>query len=103
MYDYGLVRGRDTQGLQTALLRLGEATDDSDDDGVFDEDELRLCGNPSGEELGVGPEYGCDGAHLARDVNGELPLVLAAAAVAGLLLRKSSVRLPARRRDPPYR
>jgi hypothetical protein len=103
LYDYGLVRGRDSQALQTALLRLADATDDSDADGLFDEDELRLCGNPSGEELGVGPEYGCDGAHLARDVNGDLPFVLAAVAVAGLLLRARSDRLPARRRDPPYR
>ncbi len=103
LYDYGLVRGKDTQGLQTALLRLGDATVDSDEDGVFDEDELRLCGNPSGEELGIGPEYGCDGAHLARDVNSDLPFVLAAVTVAGLLLRTRSVRLPARRRDPPLR
>jgi hypothetical protein len=103
LYDYGLVRGRDTQGLERALFRLGEATDDSDADGVFDEDELRLCGNPSGEELGIGPEYGCDGAHLARNANSDLPFVLAAVTVAGLLLRTRSLRLPARRRDPPHR
>jgi hypothetical protein len=60
----GLDRGRDVGALQGALARLPETTD-SDEDGVPDREELETCGNPSGDDLGAGPEYGCDGAHLA--------------------------------------
>jgi hypothetical protein len=85
--DYGLTRGGDGPALQGALLALPEETD-SDEDGVTDKDELVACGNPSGEDLGIGPEYGCDGAHLARAARSEAPLVLVALGVAGLLMRR---------------
>jgi len=62
---YGFARANDPGGLRTALGLLGEDVD-SDADGVPDKTELRACANPSGDELGPGPEYGCDGASLAR-------------------------------------
>ena len=84
--DFGLNRGNDSSLLRSALAQLGE-TDDSDDDGTPDKEELRACGNPSGDSLGAGPEYGCDGAQLAP-VTGHPPgLPLLAAGVATLLVR----------------
>lgn len=62
--DYGLNRGRDAALLQAALMALPDEQD-SDRDGESDKEELLRCGNPSGEDLGIGPEYGCDGARLA--------------------------------------
>lgn len=62
---YGFARPNDPNGLRTALNALGEDVD-SDVDGVPDKTELRACANPSGDDLGPGPEYGCDGASLAR-------------------------------------
>jgi hypothetical protein len=56
-------RGHDVNGLRNALTLLNE-TQDSDGDGEPDKQELRECGNPSGDDLGAGPEYGCDGAQL---------------------------------------
>jgi hypothetical protein len=101
--DYGLTRGGDGAALQSALLALPDETD-SDEDGVADKDELVACGNPSGEELGIGPEYGCDGAHLARVARSEAPLVLVALGVAGLVMRRRRVEgAGASRRDPPHR
>jgi hypothetical protein len=85
--DYGLTRGGEGATLQNALNMLPEETD-SDGDGEFDKDELRTCGNPSGEELGIGPEYGCDGAHLARDLPSDAPFMLIALGAAGLLVRR---------------
>jgi len=85
--DYGLTRGNEGTALQSALAMLPEETD-SDGDGDFDKEELRLCRNPSGEELGIGPEYGCDGAHLARDLPSDAPFMLIALGVAGVLVRR---------------
>lgn len=84
---YGFTRGNEGTALQNALAMLPEATD-SDGDGESDKDELRACGNPSGEELGIGPEYGCDGAHLARELPGDAPLMLIALGVAGVIVRR---------------
>jgi hypothetical protein len=101
--DYGLTRGGDGTALQSALLALPDETD-SDEDGVTDKDELVDCGNPSGEELGIGPEYGCDGAHLARVARSEAPLVLVALGVAGLVLRRRRAEDAGDpRRDPARR
>jgi hypothetical protein len=92
--DYGLTRGNEGATLQNALGMLPEETD-SDGDGESDKEELRGCGNPSGEELGIGPEYGCDGAHLARELPSDAPFVLIAVGVAGVLVRRR--RRPAAR------
>lgn len=85
---YGLVRGEEGGVLMTALMQLPDDTD-SDGDGVADKDELEGCGNPSGPELGFGPEYGCDGAHLAP-VGGaarSVPVVLLSLAIAAVFVR----------------
>lgn len=85
----GLNRGRDSTALQAALAALPETTD-SDDDGVPDKEELMTCGNPSGEDLGVGPD-GCDGAHLAplpaRSAS-DAPLALLSLFVASVIVRR---------------
>lgn len=52
---YGLNRGRDGGLLQRALVALPDERD-SDEDGAPDKDELMMCGNPSGADLGVGPD-----------------------------------------------
>jgi hypothetical protein len=84
----GLDRGRDVGALQRALRALPETTD-SDDDGTPDKEELMMCGNPSGEDLGFGPEYGCDGAHLAANPSDdELPLALISLLAASSLVRR---------------
>lgn len=85
--EFGLNRGNDASTLRTALGRLSE-TEDSDGDGTPDKEELRACGNPSGDSLGGGPEYGCDGAQLAP-VTVQPPggLGLLAFGVAALLVR----------------
>jgi hypothetical protein len=99
----GLNRGRDVGALQGALARLPETTD-SDDDGVPDRDELEMCGNPSGDDLGAGPEYGCDGAHLAAPpASDDAPLALISLLVAGVVVRRrrspaSAAPMPAARR-----
>lgn len=87
LQDFGLNRGRDAALLQQALARLPPTTD-SDDDGASDIEELMTCGNPSGEDLGAGPEYGCDGARLVpppRTSDG--PLAFAALLAAFALVR----------------
>jgi hypothetical protein len=86
---YGLNRGHDPSLLQSALAKLPDDTD-SDEDGTPDEDELMMCGNPSGADLGAGPEYGCDGAHLAASLPStfDAPLALVALLVAGALVRR---------------
>lgn len=85
--DFGLNRGGDSGSLRAALNLLSE-TADSDGDGTPDKEELRACGNPSGDSLGGAPEYGCDGAQLvpagARPSGG---LGLLAIAVTTLLVR----------------
>jgi hypothetical protein len=84
--DFDFNRGNDASTLRTAIGRLSE-TEDSDGDGTPDKEELRECGNPSGDSLGAGPEYGCDGAQLVP-VTGPSPgLALLAAGVATLLVR----------------
>jgi hypothetical protein len=85
--DYGLNRGRDVGLLQRALTALPDATD-SDEDGVPDKEELMMCGNPSGADLGAGPEYGCDGAHLAHRLPSDAPFALIALLVAGAIVRR---------------
>jgi hypothetical protein len=87
MNDYGLTRGHDVGALQTALQGLPEETN-SDDEGLPDKEELRVCGNPSGAELGIGPEYGCDGAHLARNLPSDVPLILVAVGAVGAIVRR---------------
>ncbi len=88
---YGLTRGRDATALQQALAMLPETTD-SDGDGAPDEEELILCGNPSGEDLGSGPEYGCDGARLAPSLPSDAPLALMALLTASVLVRRRAAR-----------
>ncbi|HTV24970.1 MAG TPA: hypothetical protein VMG12_40030 [Polyangiaceae bacterium] len=88
----GLNRGRDVAALQGALAALPDTTD-SDEDGAPDKEELMMCGNPSGDDLGAGPEYGCDGAHLAP-----LPARSSDAPVALLSLFVASVIVWRRRR-----
>lgn len=83
---YGLDRGYADSLLVDALTRLPDDTD-SDEDGTSDKEELMRCGNPSGEDLGDGPEYGCDGAHLANVATGKTPLVVFSILLAGLLVR----------------
>jgi hypothetical protein len=84
---YGLARGHDGGALQAALAALPAMTD-SDADGTPDKDELMACGNPSGDDLGDGPEYGCDGAHLAARLPEDAPLGVIALLVAGLIVRR---------------
>jgi hypothetical protein len=86
---YGLARGHDGGALQAALMAL-PATTDSDGDGVPDKDELMVCGNPSGDDLGDGPSYGCDGAHLAARLPDDAPLGIIALLAAGLIVRRRS-------------
>jgi hypothetical protein len=84
----GLDRGRDVAALQGALARLPETTD-SDDDGVPDREELETCGNPSGDDLGAGPEYGCDGAHLGPPpAKNDASLALLSLLVASVIVRR---------------
>jgi hypothetical protein len=84
--DLGLNRGNDSGTLRNALNQLSETTD-SDGDGTPDKTELRACGNPSGDALGAGPEYGCDGAQLVP-VTGQPPAwALLAVSMAVLLVR----------------
>lgn len=59
----GLTHGHDASALRNALNLLDENWD-SDGDTEPDKKELRECGNPSGDDLGAGPVYGCDGAQL---------------------------------------
>ena len=59
----GLTHGHDPSALRNAINALDENWD-SDGDMEPDKQELRDCGNPSGNDLGAGPEYGCDGAQL---------------------------------------
>lgn len=100
---YGLSRGHEVSALQAALGGLPDDTD-SDDDGIGDKEELASCGNPSGEDLGFGPEYGCDGAHLALELPSDAPLLLIAVGAAGLCVRRRRGASPiAKPRDPPHR
>jgi hypothetical protein len=63
--DNGFYRPNDPGGLRATLRVLALSNPDSDGDGVSDLDELRQCRNPSGGEFDSGPDYGCDGAHVA--------------------------------------
>lgn len=91
---YGLTRGRDASTLLSALAQL-PATTDSDDDGFSDIDELTICGNPSGADIGSGPQYGCDGAQLVPARSADLPLALLALVAAGWIVQLR--RAPSRR------
>lgn len=92
--SYGLTRGRDSTALLSALMQL-PATTDSDDDGLADIDELTICGNPSGGDIGSGPQYGCDGAQLVPARAADFPLALLALFAAGLIVQLR--RAPSRR------
>ena len=83
---YGLSRGRDSSALQAALMALPDTTD-SDNDGDPDLQELMACGNPSGEDLGSGPQYGCDGAQLVPGSTSDVGFGFAALVMAGLIAR----------------
>lgn len=83
---YGLSRGRDSSALQAALAAL-PVTTDSDSDGDPDVQELMLCGNPSGEDLGSGPQYGCDGAQLVPGSASDVGFGFVALLAAGLIAR----------------
>jgi hypothetical protein len=91
---YGLNRGRDSAALLSALAQLPPMTD-SDDDGLADIDELTICGNPSGADIGSGPQYGCDGAQLVPARSANLPLAFLALVAAGLIVQLR--RAPSRR------
>jgi hypothetical protein len=93
--DYGLNRGRDAALLQAALTALPD-DQDSDRDGEPDKEELFRCGNPSGEDLGIGPEYGCDGARLAprAEADGRLSFGTAVLAIGALALARRARRTP---------
>jgi len=82
------LKGNEPRALSAALDQLFNlpVPSDSDDDGESDFDELERCGNPSGEDLGVGPEYGCDGAHLAPRVAPDGALGALALGVTGMLV-----------------
>lgn len=80
----GLTQGKAGRQLAMALQAL-PADVDSDADGITDVDELQVCMNPSGEELGPGPGFGCnarlaparrDGELVARIVSGATLLAL---------------------------
>ena len=66
----GLTHGHDPSALRNAINLLDENWD-SDGDMDPDKKELRECGNPSGDDLGAGPEYGCDGAQLVPPAAGK--------------------------------
>lgn len=89
MRTLGLTHGHDASALRNALNLLDENWD-SDGDMEPDKQELRDCGNPSGDDLGAGPEYGCDGAQLiptAAGRSGRNPALAALAlALAALLV-----------------
>jgi hypothetical protein len=82
-----------------AIERLPDDTD-SDEDGTPDKEELFDCSNPSGEEFGIPPEYGCDGATLSPRAPDADPLSLVVAIVVGLglvRLRRPPTPAPSRR------
>jgi hypothetical protein len=64
--------------------------------GEADKEELVRCGNPSGEDLGIGPEYGCDGARLAPLADrSSVPVAGALACVlVGIVLCRRARRSP---------
>jgi hypothetical protein len=95
----GLNRGHETSALVRALTQLEgldqqhpEDPQDSDDDGVSDLEELSKCGNPSGDDLGSGPVYGCDGAHLAPSTEPSPVLGALALGLAALLVERGRRR-----------
>lgn len=99
------LEGNEPRALSSALEQLFSlpVPSDSDDDGESDEDELLRCGNPSGEDFGVGPEYGCDGAHLAPRAEPDGALGALALGVSGLLVhvaRRRSARGKTRAAPP---
>lgn len=96
--EFGLNRGRDPGALQNALFLLPDDRD-SDFDGTPDKVELFECLNPSGEEFGIPPEYGCDGGTLASPgpQTGGLPsgwLVAAGLLLLVVVARRGRRRVP---------
>ena len=81
-----LTRGHEPTTLRRLISDLRE-DQDADGDTVPDKEELRNCGNPSGDELGSGPEYGCDGAELAAPGGHDPALGVLALGLAALLVR----------------
>jgi hypothetical protein len=88
------LKGNDPNALKAALDQLFAlpVAPDSDKDGESDEEELLRCGNPSGADFGEGPEYGCDGAHLAPRAKPEGALGALALALSGLLVHSARRR-----------
>ena len=93
---YGFNRGRDSGALQSALAQLPDDVD-SDGDGMPDEAELMMCGNPSGDDLGGGPQYGCDGAQLVPWREPDAPLALVALLAMSWLVRRRGASAGSRR------
>jgi hypothetical protein len=100
--DNGFYRPNDPNGLRATLrlLALPSNNPDSDDDGETDIDELRQCGNPSGDEFDSVPEYGCDGARVAPPTDrwGAAAALLLAAMMGGGLVRRARAERRAHRR-----
>ena len=88
------LKGNDPNALKAALEQLFSlpAASDSDDDGESDEEELMRCGNPSGADFGEGPEYGCDGAHLAPRAEADGALGALSFCISGLLVHTARRR-----------
>lgn len=88
------LKGNDPNALKSALDQLFSlpVAPDSDKDGESDEEELLRCGNPSGPDFGEGPEYGCDGAHLAPHAAPSGALGALALGISALLVRAARRR-----------
>jgi hypothetical protein len=89
-------RPNDPAGLRNTLRLLATLNTNSDDDEIPDIEELKLCRNPSGDEFDSGPEYGCDGGHIAPasepDTWGLAAAALMALALASRLVRRVRAR-----------
>ncbi|HKO93239.1 MAG TPA: hypothetical protein VJU61_18920 [Polyangiaceae bacterium] len=97
------LKGNEPRALAAALEQLFSlpVPSDSDSDGESDQDELERCGNPSGEDFGVGPVYGCDGAHLAPRAEPDGALGALALGLSGLLVHVARRRANADRSVAP--
>lgn len=98
--DYGLSGGKAGRELALALGRIPDELD-TDGDGATDKEELAICMNPSGPELGEGPGFGCAG-QLALDTR-RTPspgLALSSCAIAWALVRARRRRTGSGSRRP---